>query len=270
MKLSFPVATPETRDESMLALRGDVSRAFAQLAALGYAGAELMVRDPDAIDTQAIGRAARDSGLAIVGVSTGQIKKEDRLSLAAPDAEVRRRALTRGRAAIEMAAAVGAPQVNVGSFRGDLTPAASTEALAIATESFAALVETATEAGVLLAIEIQSRFVVNWLNTVAETTAWIERLPGEKPRVLFDVYHAMLEESSIAAALIRAFPFVSYVQIADSNRLAIGRGHLAVGEIVQVLEALGYPGFIGVEVMPVPSALAAAEQSIRALRPLLE
>jgi hypothetical protein len=41
MKLAFPVATPETRDETMLALRGGLEANFDRLAKLGYHGVEL-------------------------------------------------------------------------------------------------------------------------------------------------------------------------------------------------------------------------------------
>jgi hypothetical protein len=36
MKLAFPIATPDTRDESMLALRGDLAESFRLLHQLGY------------------------------------------------------------------------------------------------------------------------------------------------------------------------------------------------------------------------------------------
>jgi sugar phosphate isomerase/epimerase len=268
VKLAFPVATPETNDGAMLALRGDLSANFDLLAELGYEGAELMVRDPRLLDPSALTRAARASALAIVGVSTGQIRKEDGLSLSALAEETRRQAVERGRAAIELAAAVGAPQVNVGTFRGTLPPAPGDAEAArrAGTESLMTLADVAHRHGIVLALEVQCRFVVNWLNTVDETLAWFDEFPFARPRLLFDVYHAMIEEASIAASLVRARPHLSYVQVADSNRLVPGRGHLPIADILRVLAALGYDGYIGIEVRPEPTAAVAAAAGIRALR----
>jgi sugar phosphate isomerase/epimerase len=270
MKLSFPVATPETRDETMLALRGDLAASFELLASLGYDGVELMIRDPRALDPEAIVRAARASSLAIVGVSTGQIRKEDGLSLSALAADARRLAVERGCAVIEFAAAIGAPQVNVGMFRGSLPDGDAAAARRAGTDSFATLAEAAERRGIAVAVEIQCRFAVNWLNTVSETVAWIGTFPAAKPRVLFDLYHAMIEEASIAASLVRAWPHVSYVQVADSNRRTPGSGHLPVADALRVLAALGYDGYVGVEIQPVPTAAAAAAAAITTLRPLID
>lgn len=272
MKLAFPVATPETHDETMLALRGELEANFDRLAELGYHGVELMVRQPAELDAAGIRSAARARSLQVVAVSTGQLRKEDGLQLCALDRDARERAISRGREVIEFAAALGAPQVNVGMFRGTLPAADAMESARRAgTEAFAALVAHAHARGVAVAVEPQSRFVVNWLNTVEETLTWIDGFAGPgRPRILFDAYHAMLEERSIAASLIRAMPHVSYVQVADSNRLAPGQGHLPLADFVRVLRALGYQGFLGVEVLQKPSGLAAATAAALALRPLLD
>jgi 5-keto-L-gluconate epimerase len=270
MKLAFPVATPDTADESMLALRGPLEESFALLAELGYAGAELMVRDARQLDAGAIRALAARHALALPAVSTGQMRKEDGLQLCALDDAARRGAVERTKDVIAFAAAIGAAQINIGTLRGHLPAAERDAALQAARASLGELLDAAAAHGIGIALEPQNRFISNWLNTVDETLAWMRAFGQTNGSLLFDAYHALFEETSVYAALIRAFPKLSHVQVADSNRLAPGRGQVNFGELLRVLDALGYSGFISVEVLPHPSAAEAARTAARHLRPLLE
>jgi sugar phosphate isomerase/epimerase len=267
MKLSFTVATPDTRDEDMYALRGPLERSFARLAELGYQGAELMVRDPGALDPVAIRDLARAHGLAVPAISTGQLRKEDGLELCHLDAALRRRAVDRTCAVVAFAAAVGAPQICVGTLRGKLAGgAARSQALAAARDSFAEVLACAARYQVRVAVEPQCQLVINWLNSPSETLAWMREIAHPALSMLFDTYHVMLEEPSFFAALVRALPFVTHVQTSDSNRQSPGDGQLNFGEMMRTLRALGYGGFVSIEARPSPSAEAIAERAIRHLR----
>lgn len=270
MKLAHTVATPDTADSEMQALRGDLEASFRLLRKLGYAGAELMVRDPARLHPDRIRGLAGSHGLSISAVSTGQINKEDGLTLSDLDESVRRRAVERAREVIEFAAAVGAPQINIGSIRGRLPSGARRpEAMEAARASLGALLDHALERRVGIAIEPQNRFVSNWLATATETVRWLEQFQQPNASIVFDVYHVLFEERSLYASLIRSFPKVSHVQVADTNRLAPGWGQLNFGELIRVLRALGYRGHVSVEIAPRPDGVAAAEQAARHLLPLL-
>ncbi len=270
MKLAFPVATPETEDAAMLALRGDVEESFRLLAKLGYQGAELMVRDPNRLDAARIEALAEEFKLGLPGVSTGQLRKEDGLQLCSLEQPARSRAVARTKEVIEFAAAIGAPQVNIGTLRGHLPGAAEQdEALAAARESLDELLSYALERKVGIAIEPQNRFVSNWLTTVGETLDWMRQFSQPNWSLLFDAYHALFEEPSLYASLIRAFPHISHVQVADSNRLAPGSGQVNFGELMRVLGALGYRSYVSVEVLPQPTGPEAAARAARCLLPLI-
>ncbi len=270
MKLAFTVATPDTHDGNMAAFRGEgTEHAFATLSRLGYDAAELMVRNPAELDIAEIERLAARYRLDIPAVSTGQLRKEDGLTLNARDAAVRGEAVRRTREVIDFAARFGA-QVNIGSLRGQM-PAASerTAAMAAARASLAELLEHAAQRGVVLAIEPQCRYVSNWLNTVAETMEFARSFAGAQLWLVFDVYHAMLEERSVAAAMIACRERISWVQFSDSHRGTPGDGQMQFGEHVRVLEALCYNGYLSVECNPLPDAETAARRAAAHLRPLL-
>jgi sugar phosphate isomerase/epimerase len=270
MRLAYTVATPDTADPEMQALRGDLEGNFRLLDKLGYEGAELMVRDPARLHPERIRRLAGSHGLSIPAVSTGQINKEDGLTLSDLDEGVRRRAVERATEVIDFAAAVGAPQINIGSMRGRLPrDARRAEAMEAARVSLGALLDHALERGVGIAMEPQNRFVINWLYTPTETVRWLEQFHQPNASIVFDAYHVLFEERSFYASLIRSFPKVSHVQVADTNRLAPGWGQFNFGELIRVLRALGYRRHVSVEIAPRPDGVAAAEQAARHLLPLL-
>lgn len=264
MKLAYTVATPDTRDRNMLAWRGDPHAIFDNLAGLGYEGVDLMLRDADALDTALIESACKRSGLRVAALSTGQLSKEEKLALNAEDAE---QAVSKTIAVVDLAAAWNA-QVNIGTLRGQLGACRESE-MARAAEAMGAITEYANTRNVTVAIEPQTRAVCNWLNTSAETIAWMQTYTAE-PRILFDVYHAMLEERSIYAALIASRPCLTYVQLSDTNRLAPGQGTQSFGDILRVLHALQYDGFVCVECRQVPDSITAATQAAIHLKPYLQ
>jgi len=270
MKLAFTIATPDTHDASMAAFRGGgLDQAFCTLSQLGYDGAELMVRNPAELDSAEIERLAAKYRLAIPAVSTGQLRKEDGLALNARDAALRGETVRRTREVVDFAARFGA-QVNIGSLRGQMPAGAErTAAMAAVRISLTELLEYADGRGVTLAIEPQSRYISNWLNTVSETMQFARSFPGTQPYIVFDVYHAMLEESSVAAAMIAGRERISWVQLSDSHRGAPGDGQVNFGEHIRVLHALCYDGYLSVECNPLPDAETAARRAAAHLKPLL-
>jgi len=251
--LCFPVATPETRDPGMLALRGDLAASFSVLAELGYAGAELMVRDPKALSVREIASIAHDHGLVIPAVSTGQCRKEDGLQLCSPDFTLRRRSVDRTKEVLDFAAELGA-LVNIGALRGTLPDRA------LGVESLVELLAHSPR----IAVEPQCKWVSNWIHTVDDALELIRECGGLS--ILFDVYHAELEEASVPAAMATARERISWVQFSDSNRKAPGWGHWNFGEYERMLTAVGYQGYVSVECLPWPSAREAAAQAVRWLK----
>ena len=237
----------------MLALRGELGSSFRLLGELGYEAAELMVRDGSELRAGEIARMAGDCGLAIPAVSTGQMRKEDGLQLCSPNGELRRRSIDRTKQLLDFAAELGA-QVNIGTLRGTLPDRDR------GVESLVELLEHSRG----IAVEPQCRWVTNWIHTTAEAKELIRECEGLS--ILFDFYHAELEETSVAAALVGAEELISWVQVSDSNRRAPGWGHWDFAEYERMLVAVGYWGYVSVECLPLPSAEAAARQAMRWLR----
>ncbi|MEP7361867.1 MAG: sugar phosphate isomerase/epimerase family protein [Acidobacteriota bacterium] len=268
MSLAYAVATPDTNDASMLAARGPLPESFKMLAGLGYSGVDLMLRDPVLLNAAEIGRMAADCNLAIVAVSTGQLGKEDGLSLSHADASIRSRSLDRARAVIEFAATFGA-DVNIGGLRGRLGASAQDREAAMgrARTSYALLAAHAAKARIQLCLEPQCRYFSDWLPTLASAAEWNAQFGEGCLAVLADLYHMMLEEESVHTAFIRELPRISAIQFSDTNRRAPGMGHWNFDETLRILAALGYSGGITIECQQLPDTRGAAARAASCILP---
>ena len=123
--------------------------------------------------------------------------------MTAADAEVRKKAVERFKAMLELSAEFGV-DVRIARFRGLLRWAADR---ATGMQWFQAaldeLLPVAERLGARIVLEPQMRFNTDFLNTVDETVAFI-RGNGSKALVFEgDLYHMALEEKSVPAALAR-------------------------------------------------------------------
>jgi sugar phosphate isomerase/epimerase len=78
-----------------------------------------------------------------------------------------------------------------------------------------------------------------------------------------------IEEVDVAAALRSAGNRLGHVHFVDSNRRAMGMGHLDPRPVVAALRDIGYGGYLSAEAFPWPDSRAAAAQTIRAFRYVL-
>ena len=116
-------------------------------------------------------------------------------------------------------------------------------------------------------LEPINRYETTLVNTVAQGLELIDRVGAGNLGLLFDTFHANIEEPSLEDSLLAAGDRLFHVHVADSNRWYPGAGHLDFPRILDVLPRTGYAGFVSGEFMPWPDADTAAERAIRRLRP---
>lgn len=265
LKFAFTVATPEVKSTSLKAYQGALEETLAVLAELGYAGVELMVRSPREIDAGQVERLLRKYNLSVPVVGTGQLESEDHLTLTNPIPEGRQAAILRLKDVVEFAGRFGS-HVNLGRVRGRILPGHSPQdSRQRMMESLLQVLEYAERKNVRLIIEPQNKSIINWIHTISEALSLIAEIDHNNLGTMVDTYHANLEERSIAGALVRASSKLWYVHAADSNGCAPGSGHLNFPEILDVLNALKYEGFVTVEVSQTPDHRTAATQAIKYL-----
>ena len=110
--------------------------------------------------------------------------------------------------------------------------------------------------------EFLNRYETNLLNNVEQALGFLRTLRTQNIKLLCDLFHMNIEEPNIAASIKLAGNKVGHVHFADTNRHAMGWGHLDVAPIADALDAINYHGFVSAEALPLPDGEAAARQTI--------
>ena len=267
MKLSLVLSTHQAQFEAV-ALKGDLAANVAKIAAWGYDGVELAVRDPALVHGKELARVVQAYGLDVPALGTGQAWGEEKLSFTSADPEVRAAAITRIQSHIPLAARLNA-LIIIGLIRG-ITPAGQTheQSMAYFADAMAACARAAQAEGVKLVIEPLNRYETDLLHTVAEGLAFIDQVAFENIGLLLDTFHMNIEEPSIVDSIRLCGDRIFHFHVADSNRWYPGAAHLDFGAILSTLKATGYQGYVSGEFLPLPDADTAAARSIAHLRTL--
>ncbi len=265
MKIAVAIATEDALPTAFVVFRG-IEESIRTAARLGYDGVELALMDKDQVSMERVERLIREYGLAIPVVSTGQVFAGHKLWLTDSDAARRQRAVEIFKGLVDVAAEFRA-MVNMGRVRGFIAEGETAE---IAEGRFAEAVRElaayARRKGVDLILEPVNRYEINFINSVDEGAALLERLAIPGLKLMPDVFHMNIEDASIEGSLRKHIRHIAYVHFADSNRLAPGWGHLDFAAIVGALNEVGYAGWTSVEILPKPDPDSAARQAIQYLR----
>lgn len=172
------------------------------------------------------------------------------LSMLSEDAAVRRATQTHLEECIEAAASVGSRLLAgplyspVGYLPGRRRTA---DEWKWAVEGFQALGPALVAHDVTLAIEPLNRFETYFLNIAADAAALAREVDHANVGVLFDTFHANIEEKDVAAACRQAGGWVKHVHTCENDRGTPGTGHVDWGGVFQALREIHYDGWLTIE-----------------------
>jgi sugar phosphate isomerase/epimerase len=268
MKLSIVLSTQQTQFQAA-SFSGSLAKNVADIAALGYDGVELAIRDPRLVDVDALDALTREHGLRVPAIGTGQAWNEEKLSFTDPDESVRRAAIERVKAHVPVAARFNAVII-IGLLRGIIKPGITQEqGMTWVCEALQECSQAAKPLSVRLALEPINRYETTLVNSVTEGMALIERVGAENFGLLLDTFHMNIEEPDILESISICGERIFHFHVADSNRWYPGAGHLDFPAILSNLKSTGYQGFVSGEFMPLPDPLTAARENIAHLRGIL-
>lgn len=217
-----------------------------RLRAWGYGSVELPVFDFVHFEAAAVRRAVADAGLAL---TLSSALPQD-LHLASEDAGVRRRTVEWLAHALDCTAECGARLLAGPMYApvGYLPGRRRTEAeWARAIEALQQLDLITRRIPARLAIEPLNRFETYFLNTTAEARALCDAVASPMIGVLFDTFHANIEESSFDEALAASGSRLLHVHLSENHRGVPGSGHIPFAAILSALHRRGYVGLAVVE-----------------------
>lgn len=212
----------------------------------GFDGVEIPLFDPDSFLAESIRRelAGRHLGSTVCSVIPPG------LSLLSSDAEIRRKTIAHLSGCIEQTSAVGAQILAgplyhpVGEFSGTRRTLAEWDS---AVGGFQELGPVLERANVHLAIEPLNRFETYFLNTTADAVRLCEAIAHPLIGLLWDTFHANIEEKRLGEALLQAAPHLKHVHTCENDRGAPGTGHVDWDGVFSALEQMRYSGWLTIE-----------------------
>ena len=265
MKLCYPVSTPES-NVPLMAFWGEdkFEENIKAVSEIGYQGVELLVRDGSQVEAEYIKSVLDKYGLEAAAVGSSPIFTQDKLTLANRDPEKRKQALERARAGIDFASFFKVPYC-IGKFRGDVDEETAGSTMADLTGTLKAIAAYGAEKGVNVLLEPQSGPGINNLHTVREVLEKEREIGAGNMGILLDMFHMDVAEISMCAAVVQAGKKACFIHASDNRRLPVGAGRLSVSDMTETLKAIGYNGYVSVEVLQKPDSYTAAKISYETL-----
>jgi D-psicose/D-tagatose/L-ribulose 3-epimerase len=217
-----------------------------QLKAGGFDGVEVPLFRPVEFATADIAKGLAENGLecTICSVLTGG------LSIISEDAAVRRKTRVHMEECVKTAAEVGAKIMAgplyspVGYLPGRRRTA---DEWKWAVDCYQSLGPVLQQYGVTIAIEPLNRFETYFLNTAQDAAALCDQIGHPNVGVLFDTFHANIEEKDIAQGYRTVGRHLKHVHTCENDRGIPGTGHVEWKSVFQALHDLKYDGWLTIE-----------------------
>jgi D-psicose/D-tagatose/L-ribulose 3-epimerase len=128
-------------------------------------------------------------------------------------------------------------------------------------ESMRAVAEHAATVGVTLAVEYLNRFETYFLTCAADTVRFISAVNHPNCRMMYDTFHANIEEKNVRDAILTAAPHTAHVHISENDRSTPGRGGVRWQETFDAFRETRYDGWMVVEAfgLALPAIAAATK-----------
>ena len=243
-----------------------LDQSLAKASAVGFDGVELFADDPDRIPASQLRSLLDEHRMKLAAVGTGAGKVLHGWTVTDPDSEVRRQARHYIRRMIDFGAPFGAPAI-IGSMQGVVAKGADrARSLDWLATELQELARAAGDQGVRLIYEPLNRYETNLFNRVGDVAAFLAERQLKNVRVLADLFHMNIEETSLEQTILDAGDAIGHVHFSDSNRRPVGLGHIAINPVADALKRIDYQGYISAEAMAYPNPDAAAAQTMKSYR----
>ncbi len=232
-----------------------------ELKRIGYDGVELpMFGDGDPAQYAAWGKRLDDLGFQRTAV-TIRTEPDNPIS---PDAKVRAAGIEASKRTLDCCQAIGAQTLcgpyhsAIGLFSGR---GPTEDEWKWGVEGMRTVAEDAAKTGVMLGVEYLNRFETYFLTCAADTARFVAEVDHPSCRMMYDTFHANIEEKSIRDAILTAAPYTAHVHISEHDRSTPGRGHVQWRETFDTFRETGYDGWMVVEAfgLALPAIAAATK-----------
>jgi len=114
-------------------------------------------------------------------------------------------------------------------------------------EAMQEVAEHAEQVGVTVAIEYLNRFECYFLNTAADGVRFCTEVNHPRCKMMYDTFHAHIEEKSIPEAIRALKGQLAHVHISENDRSTPGQGNVRWPENFDTLKEIGYDNLMVIE-----------------------
>jgi D-psicose/D-tagatose/L-ribulose 3-epimerase len=215
------------------------------LKKLGYDAVEIPIFNTG-LDYARWGKTLDEIGLSrtAVTVRTGD---DNPIS---PDKSIRQKGIDGTKKALDCCAAAGCTKL-VGPFHSALGvfsgkgPTADEWKWGV--ESMRVVAEHAGSVNVMLGVEALNRFETYLLTTHADSAKFCREVKHPNCRMMYDTFHANIEEKNILGALESCVDMLCHVHISENDRSTPGKGLVRWNDNFDALHKIGYDDLLMVE-----------------------
>jgi len=212
----------------------------------GFDGVELPLIRPGAISATEVRRSLEANRLECTFCAV----LPQGLSIISEDVGVRRLTQTHLGECVRVAAEAGARIIAGPLYSpvGFLPGRRRTEAeWSRAVECYQALGDTLSANRITIAVEPLNRFETYFLNTAEDAARLAAAIGQTNVGILFDTFHANIEEKNVAAALRTVAPHLKHLHACENDRGIPGSGHTDWLGVFSALRDLRYDGWVTIE-----------------------
>nr|WP_272211368.1 sugar phosphate isomerase/epimerase family protein [Marinicella sp. W31]MDC2877259.1 sugar phosphate isomerase/epimerase [Marinicella sp. W31] len=227
---------------------------FRHMRTLGFDLVELLVPEPeDGLDLKALKGALDEAGLGVALAARVNLQR----SISDADKGIREGGMGYLRYCLEVAHALGASTLGGPLYGAPMVfagrapaPVAEHEMKARGErviDGLGVLAPEAQSAGCRLALEPLNRYETDVISLVSQAISVIDAVDHPALGLLFDTFHANIEERSIPDAIRMAGERIIYFQANENNRGYPGTGHVDWTGTMRALADVGYQGPVTLE-----------------------
>jgi D-psicose/D-tagatose/L-ribulose 3-epimerase len=219
---------------------------LSSLREMGFDGVEVPILDTDTQKWKRWSNELNALGMERVAVSLNTAEHQ----LISPDPAMRNKALEYNKKIVECAAALGARYLT-GPLHSSLSvfsgKGPTAQELEWARENLLLLAEHAQREGITVGLEFLNRFESYLVTSTAELIALVDSINHPNCKMMFDTFHANIEEKDPVSSIHMAGDRIIHVQLSENDRSTLGSGQIDFPATLAALKAIGYEGMISIE-----------------------
>ncbi len=114
-------------------------------------------------------------------------------------------------------------------------------------EGIRALAEYAQKQNITLGLEYLNRFELYLTSCTDELIRFVDEVNMPNVKIMFDTFHANIEEKNIGDAIRKAGERICFVQLSENDRSTPGKGNVDWKSTFQALNDIGYDHWLSIE-----------------------